>query len=75
MVPTLKGIKIMNTILVQHLDKNNKPVGFPFTANLSKYKSVNKCLNWDQIITNFVNGESYTTVNTPYGNIKFSLVE
>ena len=65
----------MNKILVVHLDKNGKAIDKGFEADLAKYKEVNKGnFNWDQVLTSFLNGESYTTLNQPYGNITLSVI-
>jgi len=65
----------MNKIKVTHLDNKGNAIGDSFVADLEVYKRVNKNtgFDWSKAITCFVNGESYTTTNMPYGNIKLQL--
>ena len=65
----------MNKIRVVHLDRKGKDLG-GFMADLEAYKAINKNtgFNWDSALTCFTRGESYTTVNMPYGNIRLELV-
>lgn len=67
----------VNVILVTHLDKEGKITGSPFEADLAKYKAVNKSngFNWDQALSCFMRGESYTTINMPYGDIRLNLIK
>jgi len=68
----------MNTIQVTHLSTStSKVVGTPFKADLFTYMAANRDngFDWDKALTSFLNGESYTTLNQPYGNIKLDLVK
>lgn len=65
----------MNKIKVVHLDRFGKPLDGGFVTDFNTYKKRNKGLDWDAIVTGIINNGSYTTVNIPYGNITFSLVE
>ena len=63
---------IMQNIRIVHLDKHGAPIGESFVKNLKTFKSFNKDLDWDHIISVIILEGSYTTVNMPYGNITIS---
>ena len=62
----------MQNIRIVHLDKHAVPIGKSFVVDLKSFKSLNKELDWDHIISVIILKGSYTSVNMPYGNITIS---
>jgi hypothetical protein len=65
----------MAKITVTHINKDGSPVAGSFVADLEKYQAANKNgFDWGQATYLFARGESYTTTNLAYGDIKLTLI-